>query len=635
MKISAIAAVGLSWCCTAGLLASTETILESFEDGIGSVQPMDWGGGRGADGLVDLTQYSKTGAEDIAVTHGEKALRVTLRERKFWSSDFAVTLSTEASEILKNAAASREEGRYILRYDLLFPETGDLIPWINSTGYIGDRAPGQLEAGSGVRSMSFALDLMAPELPVNGEGQVVLNFAQNFDSTEDPFTSIDLYVDNIRLVDTYAPGSVPVITVLDSFEEDIARVSDFTDWGATPRTAYSAYTRTGTDDPRVTEGEKSLQIDISGVGAWGADFNISLKDLGSILLLPQEARDRYTLRFDVAFPTSTEQWSADWYVISVNTLADAVPYAIARPEGMEGQTRTFSLQLDQVPFPTFDPSNPDDPNPRLLIINNGPWGADGTYLNIDNLRIIDTENVPLAIRDIAADFAAQTVSISWFSSERQAYAVDISSSLLEDDWQNLATGIAGASGAAFTTFLHENPPLDTDLYYRISVSGAAPPLDEDFEAGLGEWTTGAKSTHTGSTEWEVGQPSNGPGSAHGGTQCAGTGLESDATAGSHIYLRSPLVDLTTYLQPVTLSFWHYLAGSGAVAARVTILDDNGNELEAPGEGDPGYFTADTTGWEEVSLPVLSVGRKVYVEFEFVTADDGGPGWFVDDVLIQE
>ncbi|HUF61339.1 MAG TPA: hypothetical protein VMN36_04640 [Verrucomicrobiales bacterium] len=635
MKTSAIAVVSMVWCCATGLLASTETILESFEDGIGNVQPMDWGGGRGADGLVDLIHYSKTAADDIAVTHGERALQITLRERKFWSSDFGVTLSSEASEILKNAAASREEGRYILRYDMLFPATGDLIPWINTTGFIGDRTPGQLEAGPGIRAMSFALDLMEPELPVNGEGQVVLNFASNFDTTENPFTSLDLYLDNIRLVDTYAPGSVPVVTVLDSFEEDVGRASDFTDWGATPRTTYASYTRSGLDDNRVTEGEKSLQVDISGVGAWGADFNLSLKDLASILLLPQEARSRYTLRFDVAFPTTSDQWSGDWYVLAVHTLADIVPHTLGRPAGMEGQTRTFSLQLDQVPFPTFDPSNPEDLNPRLLIINNGPWGADGTYLNIDNLRIIDTANVPLAIRDISADFAAQTVSVSWFSSDRQAYAVDISTSLLEDDWQNLATGIAGASGAVFTTFLHEDPPLDTDLYYRISVSGAAPPLNENFESGLGGWTTGAKATNTGSTEWEAGPPANGPGAAHGGTQCAGTGLESDVTAGSHIFLRSPLVDLTTFLQPVTLSYWHYLDGNGIVAARVTILDENGSELEAPGEGDPGYFTADTGGWEQFSLPVASVGRKVYVEFEFVAADDGGPGWFVDDVLIQE
>jgi hypothetical protein len=271
----------------------------------------------------------------------------------------------------------------------------------------------------------------------------------------------------------------------------------------------------------------------------------------------------------------------------------------------------------------------------LLIINNGPWGASGTTLHIDNLRLIDTENVPLAIRDIGIDHQAGSIALSWYSSERQSYAIDTTSSLMPDDWQNLATGVPGASGEEFTTYIHENAPRDTDLYYRVSVSGLAPPLNADFEDGIGGWTTSTKPTNTGSTVWEVGAPTNGPGAAHSGTQCAATGLDADATAGTHIALRSPLVDLTPYLEPVTLSFWHAISGGGSFAARVNILDEDGNELEAPGDGDPGYFTTDTNGWEEFSMTIESIGRKVYVEFEYVTANDGSPGWFLDDVLVNE
>ena len=57
--------------------AEKAVILESFEQSIDSVTLGDWGGSRIPDGVA-LKQYTKTGIDDINVTHGTNSLRVDL-----------------------------------------------------------------------------------------------------------------------------------------------------------------------------------------------------------------------------------------------------------------------------------------------------------------------------------------------------------------------------------------------------------------------------------------------------------------------------------------------------------------------------------------------------------------------------
>lgn len=77
------------------------------------------------------------------------------------------------------------------------------------------------------------------------------------------------------------------------------------------------------------------------------------------------------------------------------------------------------------------------------------------------------------------------------------------------------------------------------------MSGSAPPLNESFENGLGEWTVVSRE---GSTEWKVGTPANGPASAHGGTGVAGTDLDANYTDSTFVSLRSPEINLSAFLQ---------------------------------------------------------------------------------------
>jgi hypothetical protein len=288
------------------------------------------------------------------------------------------------------------------------------------------------------------------------------------------------------------------------------------------------------------------------------------------------------------------------------------------------------MTLDAVEWPAPDLGNPDDENANLIVVGQGAWDAPGIAMHFDNFRLIDTGNVPLQIRDLVITDTGM-LSLSWDSSESQAYSIDESPTLL--DWQEMIAGIEGAPGG-LTSYTVLDPPITGANHYRVRISGRAAPLRENFENGQGDWTIGRKETNAGGTDWEVGAVTSGPGAAHSGTNAAGTNLGGDTDAGAHIYLRSPLVDLTTYTSPPTLSFWHALEGSGTFAARVTVLDSNGSILLETGEGDPGFFMEGTDGWEEFSMPLNVTGQKVFVEFELIM-QDVGPGWYVDDVLVSE
>jgi hypothetical protein len=463
MKKTLIAALGI---LSAGsLLAENAVILESFETNIDSATLMNWGGRPAADPVgVTLTQYTKTGDDDLNVTQGTNSLMIELSGSEWWSADFRITLSDEASAKVREAVQSTNVARYVLRYDLIFPPTSE-YSWMNSQIFFGSLSD-QLESPGGKATMSFSLDLITglPE-----EGPISIIFAQNFDATEDPFTKLTIYLDTIRLVDTYAPGAVPVVYVLQSFEDSqnpTGGAADFTGWGGTVRTTYKQYTTTGPEDIRVTEGTNALQVDYANAGTWHADFTIPFNDtkLAEVLRLdlPAEERPtpdqlaRYTLRFDVTYPDRAEDWSAGWMNTSYQTLAQGLPWSQSRPDNATGQRVTYSITLDQI----SRWADWVDPKPVLMFIANGAWGDSGTSVYYDNFRLIDTGNVPVptAFKITAFQFDAKTstVTITWESNPQKTYDIEYTENLAS--WPTKqATGIQGATGATTTTYTGKLP----------------------------------------------------------------------------------------------------------------------------------------------------------------------------------
>ncbi len=464
-----LAAMGLS----VSVAAENAVILESFEDSIDSASLMNWGGRPVLDPPgVTLEQYTRWGADDTFVTHGEKSLKVTLSGQEWWSADFRITLSEAAAQLVREAAQSTDVARYILRWDLIFPPAGTTA-WMNSQiqGFGG--VYDQVDSNNGKRTMSIALDLINP-LPE--EGPLELIFAQNFDATDDPFVSLDLYVDNIRLVDTYAAGAQPKVYVLQSFEDPAdptGGAANFTDWGGGQRTTYEQYTATDPDDLRVSDGTHALQVNYSGAGAWGSDFTIPFANtkLAEVLKLdlpveerpPREELARYTLRWETTFPERGPDWTADWQTTSYHTLADGFPWS---QTGAFNTRRTYSITLDQLTWADWS-----DPKPVIMFIANGAWGESGHMLWFDNFRLIDTGEVsqPAPRPDITAftyDAQSRQITLTWQSAAGKTYAIESTENL--GSWPNVvAANIAGQAGTTtFTTIV----PANARSFFRVRLA---------------------------------------------------------------------------------------------------------------------------------------------------------------------
>lgn len=458
--------------CLTFLLAATASvwsaenavILESFEENIDSVAHGDWGGARLPDGVV-FQHYEKFGDDDINVTHGTKSLQVDLSLEEGWVHDFKVTLSEEASAKVLEAAKSTNVARYILRYDIIFPGG---TAWMNNQAFFGninDQLNTPSGANGGKATMSWALDLVQglPE-----EGPLTLRFADNFDATEDPFVGpLTLYVDNIRLVDTYAPGATPVVTVLQSFEDTAnptGGAADFMAWGGTPRTTYSQYTKTEEEDIKVTHGTKSLKVDYASGGDWKADFflpfaNTKLAEVLKLHLPPEERPapaelERYTLRYDIIYPDRNENNEPSWEVTQQFAYNGSwLPFGQARRDGATGLAQTVSITLDQIP--NWD--SEVEGAPAIVFVAQGDFDATGEFtLYYDNFRLIDTGGASAAKPTISSITrnAQGKIVITWTGGG----VLETSSSLAPPQWSRM-------TGAASGTPI--DPPASGVAFYRI------------------------------------------------------------------------------------------------------------------------------------------------------------------------
>ncbi|MEN9021818.1 MAG: choice-of-anchor J domain-containing protein [Verrucomicrobiales bacterium] len=594
--------------------AQSVLLLESFEDSVDAVEVVG-GNARTVDDIT-ISQHTKMGADDIRVTDGEKSLKLELGASPAWNPDTIYTFSEENSTIIKEAWASKEEARYILRFDVIFPEG---LNWGNNTPQLnGNWRYGQAEHGGQLsRTMSIPLDVI--ERTLSEEELITLRFIHNFGVDE--FNGIEMYFDNIRLVDSYVSGAVPEVNLLNGFEseEDLSKIAPVTE-----RFELSLHEKSGPADIAVTEGEGSLEIKFNERGAWKRDFTIPFNGtiMESIAALPPGARKRYTLRLDVIYEERGDNWTGNWQNFNIRPANGGTTVGnISMARFSDDQhVRTYSITMDQI---ELDPAEPG-----ISIVNQGAWGDAGTTWHIDNVRVIDTGVSPLKIGDIALTAEGQA-SLSWASSDSQSYAVEASTDLIE--WIPVTSGIVGEAGS--TSFVDTNKALFSAQFYRVSVSGAAPPLREDFENGMGSWRSITKAG-PGTTEWEIGEASNGPPAAKSGIAVAGTDLDADYAAGTHISLISPEVNLETFLKEPTLSFSYFLALGDAGAARINVLDLTETLIEEGSEDNGLFITENTDGWTDISVTLPASGQKVLLEFEFV-AGGSAAGFFIDDVTVSE
>jgi len=595
--------------------AETITLLESFEDTVDVVSHL-----QPADGNRRIDEFSLSEDNDFGqITDGQKALKVAFSSMNGWQRDFQVQLSLDMTTLLQSVIETEETGRYYLLYDILWDNTDNDAGWANNPLEIGGWMYGdQIEwsGGGQVVTMAYEIGAGTPDgfrlgLVGDDNDRTFLNFIFN-SNTGQP---MNVYVDNIRLMDTKPGNAETIVSVLESFE---ASTSVLAGQGRTENIVQNEV------QAFITHGAKSAKYTLNDAdGGWAQDLTLDLSGyslLAEVLEIPQADRARYTLAWDwlVQLDDGTgggwgvqQTWSPD------NQLTQSW--------AGDGGLRTRAINLSTVPW---------DAPPVLTIFQHGGWSGGNIQLYMDNIRIIDTGFVPSLIELTSPSLGGTSFSFSWVSSPGKLYQVHRSNAVNEP-FDSIAEVTADGD---LTTFA-DPAPVANNAFYQVANVPPAPIFEEDFETGAAGWTT--QDLGESGTLWELGKPTNGPGEAHSPTRAYGTGLAKDYGDYTDVYLVSPVIDLTG-LDNARLEFWSYrdcepaFEGELTDACQVWILDEDGEYLNDV----PIWIRGgEAKQWrlEKGKIPAEALGQKIRLEFSFSSdgGQDNGPqaGWFIDDVAI--
>ena len=595
--------------------AETITLLESFEDTVDVVSHL-----QPADGNRRIDEFSLSEDNDFGqITDGQKALKVAFSSMNGWQRDFQVQLSLDMTTLLQSVIETEETGRYYLLYDILWDNTDNDAGWANNPLEIGGWMYGdQIEwsGGGQVVTMAYEIGAGTPDgfrlgLVGDDTDRTFLNFIFN-SNTGQP---MNVYVDNIRLMDTKPGNAETIVSVLESFE---ASTSVLAGQGRTENIVQNEV------QAFITHGAKSAKYTLNDAdGGWAQDLTLDLSGyslLAEVLEIPQADRARYTLAWDwlVQLDDGTgggwgvqQTWSPD------NQLTQSW--------AGDGGLRTRAINLSTVPW---------DAPPVLTIIQHGGWSGGNIQLYMDNIRIIDTGFVPSLIELTSPSLGGASFSFSWVSSPGKLYQVHRSNAVNEP-FDSIAEVTADGD---LTTFA-DPAPVANNAFYQVANVPPAPIFEEDFETGAAGWTT--QDLGESGTLWELGKPTNGPGEAHSPTRAYGTGLAKDYGDYTDVYLVSPVIDLTD-LDNARVEFWSYrdcepaFEGELTDACQVWILDEDGEYLNDV----PIWIRGgEAKQWrlEKGKIPAEALGQKIRLEFSFSSdgGQDNGPqaGWFIDDVAI--
>ena len=595
--------------------AETITLLESFEDTVDVVSHL-----QPADGNRRIDEFSLSEDNDFGqITDGQKALKVAFSSMSVWQRDFQVQLSLDVTTLLQSVIETEETGRYYLLYDILWDNTDNDAGWACNPLEIGGWMYGdQIEwsGGGQVVTMAYEIGAGTPDgfrlgLVGDDTDRTFLNFIFN-SNTGQP---MNVYVDNIRLMDTKPGNAETIVSVLESFE---ASTSVLAGQGRTENIVQNEV------QAFITHGAKSAKYTLNDAdGGWAQDLTLDLSGyslLAEVLEIPQADRARYTLAWDwlVQLDDGT---GGGWGVAQTWSPDNQLTQSWAGDGGL----RTRAINLSTVPW---------DAPPVLTIFQHGGWSGGNIQMYMDNIRIIDTGFVPSLIELTSPSLGGTSFSFSWVSSPGKLYQVHRSNAV-NGPFDSIAEVTADGD---LTTFA-DPAPVANNAFYQVANVPPAPIFEEDFETGAAGWTT--QDLGESGTLWELGKPTNGPGEAHSPTRAYGTGLAKDYGDYTDVYLVSPVIDLTD-LDNARVEFWSYRDCEPAVEGelydwcQVMILDEDGEYLV----DNPIWLRGgEAKQWrlEKAKIPAQALGQKIRLEFNFSSdgGQDIGPqaGWFIDDVAI--
>ena len=142
--------------------------------------------------------------------------------------------------------------------------------------------------------------------------------------------------------------------------------------------------------------------------------------------------------------------------------------------------------------------------------------------------------------------------------------------------------------------------------------------------------------------WEIGVPTSGPGSAHGGSNCLATILSGNYTDDRRSRVVSPAFVVPEAGQNPRLRFWHWWSFSDDDFGQVQISTNNGTSWQAlsPKYGEDGSWLSnyDSSGrWTRAWLDLTAM-RARRCGWDSTSESHGGgnvaPGWYVDDMVIE-
>jgi len=477
--------------------------------------------GRSAAGLVVMAQYTATGANDPYVTEGTHSMGITFYVTGF-GNDFQIILSDTNSYLVEQAATLGQIGRYILRYDVVFANPSQ-YGHFNQHVYIGVSQDyltigGALPIISGATTnalgvYSCALELPAlgiPLPPPSGTNNIQMLIADDFGLTNNPVIGPDgrnctntIYIDNVRLVDTYASTStIPVVYPLISWKNAptstygcgaatnlYPTVTSYYGNPVTSRAHLSVYTTNGLYNPltngipyvctgsnhlalshwipstndtdfAVTENDGcALQVSNYCTGSflgYQADFAISFANtkLAQILtnnLSPAQLA-HYTLRWDTTMPEVWKAGDGNYVNMTFSTGAASLQMCQGRRENFSItglQRDTYSVTLDQIAGWGGSPVGGD---PVIIFFSDASDMSGPLFYYFDNFQLLDTGPVVPKITSVQYNRTTLQFTLTWTSETGAIYTVKEAPSLNAPiTWSPLQTNIPSGGDTTTTT----------------------------------------------------------------------------------------------------------------------------------------------------------------------------------------
>jgi bacillopeptidase F (M6 metalloprotease family) len=294
--------------------------------------------------------------------------------------------------------------------------------------------------------------------------------------------------------------------------------------------------------------------------------------------------------------------------------------------------------LWEVGVPTVGPSNTHSGQNCVGTVLNGnyPYSA--------NTRLISPS---IVLPSIFNDESIQLKFWQWLSTENENDQGVLQISVNSGAWKTISkpdfdgedttwtqyiadlTLYAGSTirlGYYFTSNVLYNYPgwyID-DISIEIGTVNFSNP--EDFESGIGNW-------YTDNGLWEVGVPTVGPGSAHSGTNCAGTALNGNYPYSANTRLISPKVTLTSIMGQTPMLFFYQWFNTEDNNDRgliqISVNDGEWKTISNP-------ITGSGETWTQFGLDLSNyIDSTVRIAFYFTSNIlYNHSGWYIDDIRIE-